>query len=88
MGESGGTIAFTTTTNGTTQWLYLIDTKGRAFALYRIDPTSPGGKGSLALAAVRNYSYDLKLTEYNNLPPEVDKVKSIVQTLSPSAATR
>jgi len=88
MGESGGTIAFTTTTNGTTQWLYLIDTKGRALALYRIDPTNPGGKGILALAAVRNYSYDLKMTEYNNLPPVVDQVKSIVQTLSPTAATR
>ena len=38
-GDSNGTLALITTTNGPAQLLYLIDTKSRAFAVYRVDPT-------------------------------------------------
>jgi hypothetical protein len=80
-----GTIAFTTTYGGgMAQLLYLIDTKARTFALYQIDPTNAGGKGSVKLEAVRHYSFDLKLTGYNNQPPEVKDVESIVKTLGPA----
>ena len=67
--ESSGTIAFTSSAGGNAQLLYLIDTKSRAFALYRVDPSNP--KGVVKLEAARQYQWDLKLAEYNNLPPEV-----------------
>jgi len=65
---------------GQSQWLYLIDTKSRAFALYRIDPANP--KGIVKLEASRQYEWDLKLEHYNNQPPEPDAIKATVQTLS------
>ena len=49
---------------GPVQWLYLIDTKQKSFAVYRIDPTNP--KGSVRLEASRKYRWDLELDEYNN----------------------
>ena len=68
--------------SGQAQWLYLIDTKNRSFALYRIDPTNP--KGIVKLEASRQYEWDLKLEHYNNQPPEPDAIKATVQTLSRS----
>jgi len=85
VGDPTGTIAWTTTYGGgMAQLLYLIDTKARTFALYQIDPTNAGGKGSVKLEAVRHYSFDLRLTGYNNQPPEVKDVESIVKTLGPA----
>jgi hypothetical protein len=84
-GESNGTLALITGSSGAagqTQWLYLIDTKTRAFALYRIDPTN--SKGIVKLEASRQYEWDLKLEHYNNQPPEPDAIKATVQTLSRS----
>jgi hypothetical protein len=80
--ESGGTIAFTSNTSGTAQLLYLIDTRSRAFAIYRVDPVNP--KGTVKLEAARQYSFDLKLTEFNNQPPEVAAIESTVRTLGHS----
>jgi len=84
-GESNGTLALITGSSGgagQTQWLYLIDTKARAFALYRIDPTN--SKGVVKLEASRQYEWDLKLEHYNNQPPEPDAIKATVQTLTRS----
>jgi len=75
-GESDGTIAFTTNTNGPAQLLYLIDTKTRAFTIYRVDTT----KGTVKLDAARQYGWDLKLTGYNNLEPQATAVESMVRT--------
>jgi hypothetical protein len=80
--ESGGTIAFTSNTSGSAQLLYLIDTRARAFAIYRVDPVNP--KGTVKLEAARQYSFDLKLTEFNNQPPEVAAIESTVKTLGHS----
>jgi len=82
QGEASGTIAFTaplTSAAGTSpaQLLYLIDTRSRAFAVYRIDPTSP--KGAVKLEAARQYQWDLKLTEYNNQAPEPDAIEAAVK---------
>jgi hypothetical protein len=85
MGESNGTLALITGATGgpgQAQWLYLIDTKNRAFALYRIDPMNT--KGIVKLEASRQYEWDLKLEHYNNQPPEPDAIKATVQTLSRS----
>jgi hypothetical protein len=85
MGESNGTLALisgATGVPGQAQWLSLIDTKNRAFALYRIDPMN--SKGIVKLEASRQYEWDLKLEHYNNQPPEPDAIKATVQTLSRS----
>ena len=80
-GEVNGTLALITTA-GPAQWLYLIDTKDRAFALYRIDPTN--SKGIVKLEASRQYRWDLKLEHYNNQAPEPDAIKATVETLGRS----
>jgi hypothetical protein len=77
-GEVNGTLALITT-SGSSQWLYLVDTKDHAFALYRIDPTNP--KGVVKLEASRQYRWDLKLEHYNNQAPEPDAIKATVETL-------
>jgi hypothetical protein len=77
--ESGGVISFISSTAGSAQLLYLIDTRTRAFAIYRVDPSNP--KGAVKLEGARQYNWDLKLTEFNNQPPEVAAIESTVKTL-------
>ena len=77
--NNAGTIAFTSSAGNAAQFLTIIDTKSRAFAVYRIDPSNP--KGSVKLEAVRQYQWDLRLAEYNNLPPEVAAIESTVKSL-------
>ncbi len=72
----------TSSANGPAQWLYLIDTKERSFALYRVDPLNP--KGIVKLEASRQYRWDLKLEHYNNQAPEPDAIKATVETLARS----
>jgi hypothetical protein len=79
-GDANGILALITSASGNAQWLYLIDTKDRAFALYRIDPTN--SKGIVKLEASRQYKWDLKLEHYNNQPPEPDAIKATVDTLA------
>jgi hypothetical protein len=76
-GEAGDTIAFTTNTSGPAQLLYLIDTRSRAFMIYRVDST----KGTVKLDAARQYSWDLKVSSYNNVGLEAAAVESMVKTL-------
>jgi hypothetical protein len=73
--ESGGTMAFTSGT-GPVQFLYIVDTKNQALAVYRVDTQNP--KGVLKLEAARQYRWDMKLAEYNNSPPEVTAIESMV----------
>src|SRR5579859_7843855 len=75
-GDAAGTIAFTSPGPGLGQWLYIVDTRSQAFAVYRIDPQDP--KGSVKLEAARQYRWDLRLTEYNNRPPDVTAIESMV----------
>jgi hypothetical protein len=79
--EAGGTIAFTSSTGGSSQLLYLIDTRSQSFAIYRVDPQSARGAGAVKLEAARQYRYDLKLSEYNNLPPEVTSVEAMIRAV-------
>lgn len=74
-----GTIALTAPTGGSAQLLYLIDSRAKAFAVYRVDPANP--KGAVKLEAARQYQWDLKLAEYNNQPPEVSAIESTVKSL-------
>ena len=77
--NGSGTIAFSSQLGTNGQFLTIIDTKSKAFAVYRIDPTNP--KGSVKLEAARQYQWDLKLSEYNNSPPEVAAIESTVKSL-------
>jgi hypothetical protein len=74
--EANGTLAFTSGVPGQVQWLYLIDTKAQAFAVYSLNPQ--GTKGTVKLEAARQYRWDLKLAEYNNQPPQVAAIESMV----------
>lgn len=74
--ETSGTIAFTSGGPGPGQWLYIVDTRNQAFAVYRVDPQDP--KGVVKLEAARQYRWDLRLAEYNNRPPDVAAIESMV----------
>ncbi len=78
-GDSGGTIAFSSAAGGNAQFLYLIDTKSRAFAVYRVDPSN--AKGTVKLEAARQYQWDLRLDQYNNQEPDVASIESMVKSL-------
>jgi hypothetical protein len=77
--DSNGTLALVTNSLGSVQWLYLIDTKKRAFAVYRIDPAN--AKGTVKLEASRQYRWDLELDQYNNQGLEPSDVEARVMAL-------
>jgi hypothetical protein len=78
-GDTGtGTIAFTSAGVNGEQWLYLIDTRNQAFAVYRVFPQN--AKGTLKLEAERQYRYDLRLAQYNNMQPDVADIESMVKS--------
>jgi hypothetical protein len=79
-GEANGTLAMVTAPSGSAQWLYLIDTRSHAFAIYRLDPANPNG--SVKLEAARQYQWDMKLQHYNNQAPEPAAIESMVGTLA------
>jgi hypothetical protein len=79
-GEANGVVAIVSAPTGPAQWLYLIDTKSRAFAIYRLDPSNP--KGSVKLEAARQFQWDMKLQHYNNQAPEPAAIESMVGTLA------
>jgi len=79
-GDGSGTLALIAETAGPAQWLYLIDTKKRAFAVYRIDPSN--AKGTVKLEASRQYKWDLELEHYNNQAPEPAAIEATVKTLA------
>jgi hypothetical protein len=84
MGEAGGILALVSSPQGTgpAQWLYLIDTKKRAFAIYRVDPTNP--QGCVKLEASRQFRWDLDLDQYNNQGLEPADVKARVDAVNRS----
>ena len=79
--DQAGTLALIADPTGPIQWLYLIDTKQKSFALYRIDPMNP--KGSVKLEASRKYRWDLELDEYNNQGLEPSDVEARVESPDP-----
>ncbi len=83
-GEANGILALITNPSAVPpiQWLYLIDTKKRAFALYRVDPTNP--QGSVKLEASRHFEWDLGLDDYNNQGLVPADVKARLEALNRS----
>ena len=82
QGALGGLIALTTEAAGSpgTTRLLLIDPRGQSMAVYKIDGLKGG---SIKLEAARQFGADLKLSEYNNLPPEVAAVEAMATTPRP-----
>jgi len=78
--DQAGTLALIANPTSSIQWLYLIDTKQKSFAIYRIDPNNP--KGSVKLEASRKYRWDLELDEYNNQGLEPSDVEARVRALT------
>lgn len=86
VNDPSGTIAFTTNVVGSmtgTQLLYVVDTKSRAFAIYRVEPAS-NAKGSVKLEAARQYQWDLKLSDYNNLGLVPTEIETAVRAGGPT----
>lgn len=81
-GESGGILALVAEsgTASPIQWLYVIDTKKRAFAIYRVDPSNP--QGCVKLEASRQFRWDLDLDQYNNQGLEPADVKARVEAVN------
>ena len=82
-GDGSGTFAFTSPVSGNVQLLYLVDTKSKAFAVYRIDPGN--AKGTVKLEAARQYQWDLKVSDYNNQEPGVAAIETTVKSLGQTA---
>lgn len=82
--EAGGILALITNPSSVppVQWLYLIDTKKRSFAVYRVDPTNP--QGSVKLEASRQFRWDLELDDYNNQGLVPADVKARVEAVNRS----
>jgi hypothetical protein len=81
-GDANGILALIADPTGPVQWLYLIDTRKHAFAVYRIDPSNPNG--TVKLEAARQYRWDLDLDQYNNHGLEPSDVKARVEALANS----
>jgi len=84
--DGSGLIAFTSPGPEGMQWLYLIDTRTQAFAVYRVDGHEKAGM--VKLAAARKYRWDLMLTEYNNQPPQPSAIESSVLSGGAKAESR
>ena len=76
-GMTGSMIALSVAAPGdvAASRIVLIDTKAQSMAVYKIDS---GRGGAIKLEAARRIGSDLKLSEYNNLPPEVAAVEAMV----------
>lgn len=62
---------------GQTQWLTLVNPATQSLAVYRFEPNNP--RGVLKLEAVRHFRWDMMLSEFQNLPPEVSAVESMTR---------
>ncbi|WP_422926785.1 hypothetical protein [Singulisphaera sp. PoT] len=81
VGESSNTLAIVSAAGGgPSQLLYLIDTKTKAFSVYRVDPMQ--GDRTVKLIGARQYQWDMKLSQFNNQEPEVAAVESMVKSAS------
>ena len=57
------------------QQISLIDPERRTICVYHVDPTS----GEIALKSVRNFHWDLHMTEFNGVSPLPQEIRSLVE---------
>ena len=80
-GDGSGVFAFTNPLGPNGSRLFLIDTRAQTLVVYRIGSEGAGlTPGTLKLESVRNYRWDLKLSEYNNMDPAVGAIESMVNS--------
>jgi hypothetical protein len=72
---SGELITFTSAVAENRQQLTIIDPKSRVMAVYHIDPTS----GVATLKSVRNFQWDLLLSEFNATNPLPREIRSMIE---------
>ena len=77
VGQAAGLTTTISGQPGQTQWLTLVNPSSQSLAVYRFEPNNP--RGALKLEAVRQFRWDLMLSEYQNLPPEVSTVESMTR---------
>lgn len=77
VGQAAGLTTQISGQPGQTQWLTLVNPSSQSLAVYRFEPNNP--RGALKLEAVRQFRWDLMLSEYQNLPPEVSAVESMTR---------
>ncbi len=71
----GELITFTSTVAENRQQLTIIDPKSRVMAVYHIDPSS----GVATLKSVRNFQWDLLLSEFNATNPLPREIRSMIE---------
>lgn len=71
----GELLALSTSIDGGSQQLLLIDPKGQAVSVYHIDRLS----GEIALKSVRNVRHDLKIDYFNCATPLPSEVRALLE---------
>jgi len=56
---------------------HVVNPATQSLAIYRFEPNNP--RGALKLEAVRQFRWDMMLSEYQNQPPEVSAVESMTR---------
>lgn len=74
VGSAGGIIVVAGQVTAESYGLYLIDLKAGTISVYQY----LAGARKLRLLAVRNFTFDVQLDEYNTEPP-VGEIKKLVQ---------
>ena len=75
IAPDGGVIALTGKTTDGHQQLTVIDSRERVMSVYHIDSTS----GKISLQSVRNFHWDLRMTEFNGVSPLPDEIRALLQ---------
>ncbi len=74
--EAGGElITLTSTTPDNRQQLIVIDPRTRAMSVYHIDTTT----GVVSLKSVRNFQYDLLMSEFNCVSPMPREIRAMLE---------
>ena len=73
--EDGSLLALSTTLEGGTQQVTVIDAKSRSMAVYHISP----GDGVITLKCVRNIQADLEIDDLNGATPRPAEVRALLQ---------
>ena len=73
--SAGELITLTSATADNRQQLTIIDPKTRVMCVYQIDPTS----GVVALKSVRNFQWDLQMSEFNAVSPLPGQIRAMLE---------
>ncbi len=78
---ANGILAFSSAVGNSSQLLYMIDTRAKAFSIYRVDPGNTQGAGTVKLVAARQCRWDLQMSEYNNQQPGAADIEAMLKSM-------